>query len=178
VQQEGWQIGERSSFFLFLNLCCQRYHNELPIKHIHTILPQMLGHYLQGIWGQVIAVNKQSVKPSKTSFSFCSPSEWGVIGVKTCSRNKSLSQAVVEPSHVKLLETWEVTAVTGGRGRSSLSVVSLMYLNHWTYSFQSGLADILRKQAFYVVLQHASRKQNIRAFSACFFFSLTFYYQF
>lgn len=52
----------------------------------------------------------------------------------------------MELFQIKLLETQEVRAVTGGGGRFNLSFVSLMYLSHWTVS--SGLADILKKQVF------------------------------
>lgn len=54
----------------------------------------------------------------------------------------------MELSQIKLLETQEVRAVTGGGGRFNLSFVSLVYLNHWTCSVSSGLAGILKKQMF------------------------------
>lgn len=45
----------------------KRYRNELSIKHICLNLFQMSRYDLQGIWGQVIAVNKAAACEAKQS---------------------------------------------------------------------------------------------------------------
>lgn len=52
----------------------------------------------------------------------------------------------MELCHIKSLETQEIRAVAGGRGRSSQSFVSLMPLDPWTCSVSSSSAVSLKNE--------------------------------